>query len=62
MRAVGERGFVSLEELSGGFCGGSHDARDGAQRKLDDGSIAGGEVAKSLVRDGSQKVEVSYDG
>lgn len=62
MRAVGERSFVSFEELSGGFWSGSYDARDRAQKEVDDGSVTHREFAKSLMRDRTQKVEVSYDG
>ncbi|KAF7818980.1 Cytochrome P450 93A3 [Senna tora] len=60
--SVGGEGEVLGAIGHGGFRSGSYDARDGAEEEMDDGSVASGEFVKSLVRDGSEKVKVSYDG
>ena len=53
---------MSFEEFFGGFWCGSHDTWHGAKEKVHYGSMAGGELVKSLVRYWSKKVEMSNDG
>lgn len=41
LRAVGEVGFLGLKKLSGRFCGGGNDTRDGAEEEVHYGPVAG---------------------